>query len=320
MSLFAMWPYNRLNRTASDGKITDDRGYEFEDMGDASPLFSTGGGLNHAFHITRIPRGTQKPTEYLLKLIQLNTSVSRRARRLHKQAPLLYYLDKFVMSSSFDERCGDARAKYSSRCIVQLAFQFAIPSRVVSSSEFYVEPPTPQTSTSFTENLGLTAPIQAPGLSERNLACLKVLLYRTQTASAMSSAEQGKVARHPLLMHIESESVHAAVQRLFDASKNLEDSAFQDFVTALCKLSSEMVGMQSDGSTLMDSDDFLSPVPISPHRRRVCGIHLPRTLSSPVDYESLLSATVNTSAGKQLHERKKYHVEKVLVPVLTHYV
>jgi hypothetical protein len=105
-------------------------------------------------------------------------------------------------------------------------------------------------------------------------------LYRTQTASAMSSAEQGKVARHPLLMHIESESVRAAVQRLFDASKNLEDSAFQDFVTALCKLSSEMVGMQSDGSTLMDSDDFLSPVPISPHRRRVCGIHLPRTLVS----------------------------------------
>jgi hypothetical protein len=105
-------------------------------------------------------------------------------------------------------------------------------------------------------------------------------LYRTQAASAMSSAEQGKVARHPLLMHIESESMRAAVQRLFDASKNLEDSAFQDFVTALCKLSSEMVGMQSDGSTLMDSDDFLSPVPISPHRRRVCGIHLPRTLVS----------------------------------------
>ncbi|KAG1880965.1 hypothetical protein F4604DRAFT_1749077 [Suillus subluteus] len=51
----------------------------------------------------------------------------------------------------------------------------------------------------------------------------------------MSSAEQGKVARHPLPMDIDSESVLAAVQRLFDAFKNLEDSAFQDFVTALCK-------------------------------------------------------------------------------------
>lgn len=201
--------------------------------------------------------------------------------------------------------------------------KFAIPSRVVSSLEFYVEPPTPRTSTSFTENLGLTAPIQAPGLSERNLACLKVLVSSAlflagslgeswygilealqnadyvlnvkasqastnrrmntpmtpnRSASAMSSVEQGKVARHPLLMDIDSESVLAAVQRLFDASKNLEDSAFQDFVTALCKLSSEMVGMQSDGSTLMESDDSLSPVPISPHRRRVSGIHLPRTL------------------------------------------
>ncbi|KAG2136619.1 uncharacterized protein EDB93DRAFT_1242351 [Suillus bovinus] len=182
--------------------------------------------------------------------------------------------------------------------------KFAIPSRVVSSLESYVEPPTPRTSTSFTDNLGLTAPIQAPGLSERNLACLKVLVSSAlflagslgeswygilealqnadyvlnvkasqaatnrrmstpmtpnRSVSATSSAEQGKVARHPLLIDIDSESVLAAVQRLFDASKNLEDSAFQDFVTALCKLSSEMVGMQSDGSTLMESDDFLSP-------------------------------------------------------------
>lgn len=203
--------------------------------------------------------------------------------------------------------------------------KFAIPSRVVSSLESYVEPPTPRTSTSFTDNLGLTAPIQAPGLSERNLACLKVLVSSalflagslgeswygilealqnadyvlnvkasqastnrrmstpmtpSRSVSAMSSAEQGKVARHPLLMDIDSESVLAAVQRLFDASKNLEDSAFQDFVTALCKLSSEMVGMQSDGSTLTESEDSLSPVPVSPHRRRVSGIHLPRTLVS----------------------------------------
>ncbi|KAG2075430.1 MFS general substrate transporter [Suillus decipiens] len=43
MSLFAMWDYNRLNKKkeaqclADD--ITDDKGYEFRDMGDASPLF-----------------------------------------------------------------------------------------------------------------------------------------------------------------------------------------------------------------------------------------------------------------------------------------
>lgn len=45
-----------------------------------------------------------------------------------------------------------------------------------------------------------------------------------------------------------------------DASQNLDDSPFQDFVTALCKLTSKVVGMQSDGSTLMEWDDSLSPV------------------------------------------------------------
>ncbi|KAG1875783.1 hypothetical protein F4604DRAFT_1903720 [Suillus subluteus] len=199
--------------------------------------------------------------------------------------------------------------------------KFAIPSRVVSSLESSVEPPTPRTSTSFIDSLGLIAPIQAPGLSERNLACLKVLVSSalflagslgeswygilealqnadyvlnikastnrrmgtpitpSPSVSAMSSAERGEVARHSLLKDIDSESVLAAVQRLFDASKNLEDSAFQDFVAALCKLSSEMVGMQSGGNTLTESDDSLSPVPISPHRKRVSRIHLPRTLS-----------------------------------------
>ncbi|KAG2348122.1 MFS general substrate transporter [Suillus weaverae] len=43
MSLFAMWDYNRLNKKKEARclveNITDDRGYEFEDMGDDSPLF-----------------------------------------------------------------------------------------------------------------------------------------------------------------------------------------------------------------------------------------------------------------------------------------
>ncbi|KAG1845305.1 MFS general substrate transporter [Suillus subalutaceus] len=43
MSLFAMWNYNRLNRKKEAQclaeNITNDRGYEFQDMADASPLF-----------------------------------------------------------------------------------------------------------------------------------------------------------------------------------------------------------------------------------------------------------------------------------------
>ena len=59
--------------------------------------------------------------------------------------------------------------------------KFAIPSRVVSSLDTYIEPPTPSSRTSaliITENLGLGLTgggrTEAPGLSERNMACLKV--------------------------------------------------------------------------------------------------------------------------------------------------
>jgi hypothetical protein len=49
------------------------------------------------------------------------------------------------------------------------------------------------------------------------------------------------VAPHPLLADVDFESVQASIQRQFDASIILEDSAFSDFVGVLCKLSSEMV-------------------------------------------------------------------------------
>lgn len=218
--------------------------------------------------------------------------------------------------------------------------KFAIPSRVVSSLDSYAEPATPRTATMLSENLGLTGPAQAPGLSERNMACLKVLLScalflagslgeswfgilealqnadyvlnakglqsvparrnsafsissggtpssRSISGSAPGANAQQPGPHHPLLSDLDAESVQNAIQRLFDASKILEDSAFQDFVNALCKLSSEMVGMQSDvGPGMLSGDlgsleELASPTSLSPttaHRRRVSGIHLPRTL------------------------------------------
>ncbi|KIK97811.1 hypothetical protein PAXRUDRAFT_824529 [Paxillus rubicundulus Ve08.2h10] len=222
--------------------------------------------------------------------------------------------------------------------------KFAIPSRVVASLESYIEPPTPRSGVSLTENLGLTAPAQPPGLSERNLVCLKVLVssalflagslgeswygilealqnadyvltmkgsqppsarrvisgsisQNRSVSGATSSSEVGKpsqpqqLARHPLLADVDPDNVQLAIQRLFETSKNLEDSAFQDFVNALCKLSSEMIGMQSDASEIMvesESDELSNSVTsatLSPrndllHRRRVSGIHLQRTLRS----------------------------------------
>lgn len=234
--------------------------------------------------------------------------------------------------------------------------KFAIPSRVVASLESYVEPATPRSAVSITENLGLTSPVQPPGLSERNLVCLKVLVSsslflagslgeswygimealqnadyvltmkgsqpssarRASTfaggpgtpgrsvsgASTGGTSETAKSAhllqppRHPLLIDIDPDNVQLAIHRLFEASKNLEDSAFQDFVNALCKLSSEMIGMQSDATETLgegESTDELaasvSSATLSPrndllHRRRVSGIHLPKTLVSMVSMTS----------------------------------
>lgn len=227
----------------------------------------------------------------------------------------------------------------------------AIPSRVVSSLDTYVEPPTPRTPGELiSENLGLTAPAQAPGLSERNLACLKAFIasalflagslgeswfsilealqnadYVLTTkgkghqptpskrhsmgpgslpvARSVSSSSGRPVSqigpglstnpqppKHPMLADLDADSLEASIQRLFDASKNMDDGAFRDFVGALCKLSAAMVGMQSDEgealSTIAESAEDLVPsptlmLPAEPvNRRRVSGIHLPRTLVS----------------------------------------
>ena len=48
--------------------------------------------------------------------------------------------------------------------------------------------------------------------------------------------QRHQTAAHPLLADVDSESVQAAIQRLFDASILLEDSAFRHFVSALRKL------------------------------------------------------------------------------------
>ncbi|KAG5719178.1 MON2 like protein [Termitomyces sp. T112] len=208
--------------------------------------------------------------------------------------------------------------------------KLAVPARVVSSLESYVESQTPRSTTSFSENLGLSGPAQAPRLSERNMACLKVLISSAvflagslaeswfgvlevlQNADYVLTSKGvgvGKRAipspgattttairdrstsapRHPLLSDLETETLQIAIQRLFDASKNLEDDAYKHFINALCRLSAEMVEMQSGGETTLVTDEShedvtsvagLSPRSGAAHRRRVSGIHIPRTLRS----------------------------------------
>jgi hypothetical protein len=242
----------------------------------------------------------------------------------------------------------------------------ALPPRVVAALDEPSQTPTPRSPVSFEGlTLGLAGaggPPQPPGLSTRNLACLRALVAAamflagtlgpswfallealqnadyvlttrgtapstpshmslappagTSTKRMLSSAaaaaaqaqaegqagtgqqhqQQRQQAAHPLLADVDSESVQAAIQRLFDASVMLDDSAFHDFVGALCKLSLEMVRMQSGadvaavgGEGILEVEDDIPSASTSAtslatprsdrfSRRRVSGIHIPRTL------------------------------------------
>ncbi|CAE6416233.1 unnamed protein product [Rhizoctonia solani] len=223
--------------------------------------------------------------------------------------------------------------------------RFAVPSKVVSSLESYVEPSAPRTP-GVVDSMGLTAlsggPVAPPGLSDRNLACLKIFIsitlflagslgaswfdviellqnadYVLTAKGARSMSTTGKrssmlgnsslgsklrpagappaiptpsstssTPRHPLFVDSEPEIILATIEKIFDASKSLEDSAFGDFIHALCKLSAEMVGMQSETIQIETTDDskplpnMLQTVSSSDNlqRRRASGIHVTRTL------------------------------------------
>ena len=279
--------------------------------------------------------------------------------------PALLAALSFIISTNLsDELFGDVLASYQAMTNVsgmlglttpRDAFftslaKFAVPTKVVSSVDT-IEPPTPRSTQSLTDNLGLTGPPPPPGLSERNLACLKVfvssalylsgsldeswfdILEVLQNADYVLTSKGGKSpaqasrrssiipgagaltrsvsssttppssatgslpspSAHPLLTELDPENVQNTIQRLFDTSKNLEDDAFRYFVNALCKLSSEMVVMQSGEPSIPESPTSLmqpedatslgatltaSPRTSLAHRRRVSGIHIPRTLVS----------------------------------------
>ena len=222
--------------------------------------------------------------------------------------------------------------------------KFAIPTRVVSKLNSWVDQATPRTpSVLSVDNLAALAgagPAQPPGLSERNVACLKVLISSalflagslgpswfnvlealqnadyvltikgtrtltavtrrpsatpiTPTRGSMLPPPNESPARPPVFNDMEPDQVLATIHKLFEASKDLEDDAFKEFVTALCKLSAEMIGMQAGpdltaspmagyDSENEDTDGAVTTpvVPSKPdqqlHRRRVSGIQLSRT-------------------------------------------
>lgn len=274
---------------------------------------------------------------------------------------LLAALSFLIATNLSDELFGDILQSYQNianvagmvglttprDAFLQSLAKFALPSRVVSSLDTYVEPSTPRSSSALQEGFSALAGTssQAPGLSDRNMACLKVLIASALflagslgeswynifevlqnaeyvlTAKGLKSsgskrsitspvpvaatkssssgvasnvhADTSSAPKHTLLTDVDSDTLQRAIQRLFDSSKNMEDMAFHDFVSALCKLSLEMVGMQSESLVLAEGDSSehigsLSPSGSGPkelsHRRRVSGIHLPRTLVCFLDF------------------------------------
>ncbi len=111
--------------------------------------------------------------------------------------------------------------------------------------------------------------------------------------SSIDTTASSTTNQSPVLFDLDTNSVQLNIQRLFDSSRNLEDDSFKDFIEALCKLSKEMIEMQTGlGSQVVDLDSslssgggLLSPELLTPggaggeglHRRRASGIHLPKS-------------------------------------------
>lgn len=118
---------------------------------------------------------------------------------------------------------------------------------------------------------------------------------RTASISALPQAPGSNrpsmdIPRPEILQDLDTDHIQAAVNSLFDRSRELDDAAFTVFITALCCLSAEMIGMGKD----TDFDTIASPVapspitPMTPHslssplesRRRTSGIHISQSIKS----------------------------------------
>ncbi|KAG6806508.1 hypothetical protein H0H93_002855, partial [Arthromyces matolae] len=115
-------------------------------------------------------------------------------------------------------------------------------------------------------------------LTSKGIAAKRAILSPGANPTPALRDRSASTPRHPLLSDLEPETLQAAIQRLFDTSKNLEDDAYKYFINALCRLSAEMVEMQSggDSTTIVAEDsneDLASVAGLSPrtgaaHRRR----------------------------------------------------
>lgn len=100
------------------------------------------------------------------------------------------------------------------------------------------------------------------------------------------SIEGSEQSRPEVFDELDVESIQSAINLLFDGTRDLSDSAFTTFILALCRLSSEMIGVSDrpTNSTDVPSNTLMSPGPRSPTveavRRRSSGINISNSIKS----------------------------------------
>ncbi|WWD20641.1 hypothetical protein CI109_105117 [Kwoniella shandongensis] len=110
------------------------------------------------------------------------------------------------------------------------------------------------------------------------------------TPGALRTINETTIAetKPDILKDLDPESIQLLVNALFDSSRDLPDDAFTTFITALCQLSAEMIGLDAKGSIVVDLTDHSVPstptMALSPSqdqmRRRTSGINISHSIKS----------------------------------------
>ena len=135
------------------------------------------------------------------------------------------------------------------------------------------------------QNANFMLAVRRPNLTRRSTAA------QSQIGSSPIKGEstphlppQGE-SRPRVFEGLDVESIQATINGLFDSSKELDDSAFTIFVSALCRLSSEMIGMDANNTIVVDlseapSTPSLTFSPSDGTRRRTSGINISHSIKS----------------------------------------
>ncbi|BEJ02954.1 hypothetical protein CcaverHIS641_0101290 [Cutaneotrichosporon cavernicola] len=81
-----------------------------------------------------------------------------------------------------------------------------------------------------------------------------------------------------MLQDLDNDHIQAAVNALFEQSRDLDDDAFSTFITALCRLSAEMIGMESVVDLNTPANSGFSPM--SGGGRRASGLNVFQSIKS----------------------------------------